>query len=116
MPSVLVIGAILAIIGAWNVIAMPWTEPGRETLLGIGLIFNMLLFILPGLVVYGIGAGMARRRSTQPVSPIPQAQSPQQNVQITAEERLSNLQDLKQKGLISQAEYDLRRQEIISEL
>jgi len=46
-----VVGGIWAIIGAANVVMMPWTKSG-EGLLTFGLIFNFLLFIIPGLIVY----------------------------------------------------------------
>ena len=111
-----IVGAIWAIIGAWNVVAMPWSEPGRESLLGFGLIFNMLLFILPGLVVYGIGAGIARRRASQAAVPASQRPGAPQQSSVTTEQRLAKLQDLRRKGLINDSEYDTRRKQIIDEL
>lgn len=110
------VGAVWAIIGVWNVVAMPWSEAGNETLLTVGLIFNMLLFVLPGLVVYGIGAGIARRRSAQQPSPTQSAARASEQRNLSAEDRLSSLADLKEKGLISGDEYENRRKEIIADI
>ena len=55
-----VVGAIWALIGLGNMIGMPWGE-SSEGVLTFGLIFNMLLFVIPGLVVYGIGAAIKKR-------------------------------------------------------
>ena len=49
-----VVGAIWALIGLGNLIQMPWKE-SSEGVLSFGLLLNMLLFVIPGLVVYGIG-------------------------------------------------------------
>ena len=59
-----IIGSIWVIIGIANIALMPWDNAG-ETLLGFGFIFNGLVFILPGLVVYGIGDLIQRRKGTQ---------------------------------------------------
>lgn len=56
-----VVGAIWALIGLGNIIGMPWTEPSSEGILTFGLVFNMLLFVMPGLVVYGIGAAIKKK-------------------------------------------------------
>jgi len=45
------LGIIWALIGFGNIFLMPWTSSSVE-FLTFGLIFNMILFILPGLVVY----------------------------------------------------------------
>jgi hypothetical protein len=63
-----IVGGIWAIIGIANIALMPWANAG-ETLLGFGFIFNGLLFILPGLVVYGIGDLIQRRKRDQSAQP-----------------------------------------------
>lgn len=110
------VGVFWAIIGVGNLVTMPWTEGGNETLLGFGLIFNMLLFILPGLIVYGIGSGMARRRVAVPTAAPQQQSTGSQQAAASTEDRLAKLQDLKHKGLINENEYETRRKEIIDEL
>ena len=55
MPKIFqVVGLIWAIIGALNLVMMPWTT-SSSGVLTFGLIFNFVLFILPGLIVFGIG-------------------------------------------------------------
>lgn len=55
------LGVIWAVIGFGNICMMPWTRSSYE-FLTFGLIFNMLLFIFPGLVVYILcGAKRVRR-------------------------------------------------------
>ena len=61
-----VVGAIWALVGLGNLIGMPWTE-SSEGVLTFGFIFNMLIFIIPGLVVYGIGAGIKKRQAASTV-------------------------------------------------
>jgi len=60
----IVVGLGWAGIGLLNLVMMPWAEfePGR-TLGTMGLMFNTLLFILPGLGVSGIGWAFRRRKS-----------------------------------------------------
>lgn len=48
------IGAGWAILGAGNILLMS-TKTASDGVLLFGLIFNMVLFVLPGLAVYGIG-------------------------------------------------------------
>lgn len=50
------LGVVWAVIGFGNIFMMPWTKSSVE-FLTFGLIFNMILFILPGLVVYVLCAG-----------------------------------------------------------
>ena len=53
----------LASLGFANIIGMPWTtmQPGAP-LATLGVMFNMLLFVLPGLVVAGIGFAIGKRK------------------------------------------------------
>lgn len=58
------VGLAWAFIGGGNIIMMPWSD-GGEMLLAGGVIFNGVLFILPGLVVYGIGAMIASNKGAK---------------------------------------------------
>lgn len=62
----IVVGLVWAGIGLLNLVTMLWAEfePG-STLGTMGLMFNMLLFVLPGLGVAGIGSALKKRRSRQ---------------------------------------------------
>ncbi len=53
-----VIGAGWAVLGVANVAMM---ASNGSTLMAFGLIFNMALFVLPGLVVAGLGALLFRK-------------------------------------------------------
>jgi len=107
MDTVLkIVGGIWAFLGAANIIMMPWTKSG-EGLLTFGLIFNVLLFIIPGLVVYGIGLSISKKRAASP-------SAPQANTSIEA--RLQQLDDLKSRGVISPEEYVARRADILREV
>lgn len=55
-----IIGFVWALIGFANLFLMPWTTAG-EGLLTVGLMVNILLFIFPGLGLYGVGTMMARK-------------------------------------------------------
>ena len=54
------LGACWAIIGFANLIGMPW-ETASNGLLTFGLVFNVLLFIFPGMGLYGLGSLMVRK-------------------------------------------------------
>jgi hypothetical protein len=71
------VGLIWAVIGVANLVFMPWATPNQETLLGVGLLFNVLLFVLPGLVVAGIGKGISAKRARE--QPSTEATSSQDN-------------------------------------
>lgn len=58
-----IIGGIWALIGFGNLVGMPWTG-GNTNVLTFGLIFNMLLFVVPGLIVLGLGSNIIKRKST----------------------------------------------------
>jgi hypothetical protein len=108
-----VVGAVWAVIGAANIVGMPW-DKGSTGILTFGLMFNMLLFVIPGLVVYGIGAGISRRRRITTAS---QAQlTPTDIPTSTVGERLKTLQELKDKWLITEEEYASRRAEILRQV
>lgn len=53
----IVIGGIWALIGGGNLVGMPWTS-GASGILTMGLMFNMLVFVFPGLILVGLGSRM----------------------------------------------------------
>lgn len=107
-----VVGGIWAIIGAGNLFMMPWAE-SSQGILTFGLIFNFLLFIIPGLIVYGIGAGISKKRAAAS-----QSISPTSSLKTTSsvEARLQKLEDLKSRGVIRPEEYEAHRADILREV
>lgn len=90
-----VVGVIWALIGLANLIGMPWTE-NLSGLLTFGLMFNMLLFVIPGLVVYGIGAGIKKRQAAS--TEVVMNKSTVAPSELSVEEQLNKLNGLKEKG------------------
>lgn len=107
-----VVGAIWALIGLGNIIGMSWTE-SSDGVLTFGLMFNMLLFVIPGLVVYGIGSGIKKRQVAS--VEVATKKSNDAPSELSVEERLSKLNSLKKKALINEAEYERRRAKILKE-
>ncbi|MEZ5530936.1 MAG: hypothetical protein R3E69_00975 [Steroidobacteraceae bacterium] len=105
-----IVGALWAVVGVLNLIGMPWRTSGQG-LLTFGLMFNVLLFILPGLVVIGIGEAISRRSKQQPPAS-PQAATQSASIQ----ERLTKLDDLLSSGSITAQEHASRRAEILKEV
>jgi uncharacterized membrane protein len=69
----IVVGVIWALIGAANLIGMPWTTlQAASGLLAFGLIFNMVLFVIPGLVLAGIGRMIEKRKTAREAGAAPQ--------------------------------------------
>jgi hypothetical protein len=56
-----IIGVIWALIGAANIILGLYSSPTPEGLPTFGIMFSVALFIIPGLIVYGIGEWNARK-------------------------------------------------------
>ena len=108
-----VVGAIWALIGLGNLIGMPWSESSNGVLT-FGLMFNMLLFVIPGLVVYGIGSGIKKRQNAS--EEVVSKKSNDSPGVLSVEERLRKLNSLKEKALINEAEYESRRAEILQEV
>ena len=78
MGALLMIGGLIWVaIGVGNLVSMLWTTPNQETLFGIGPMFSVLLFVLPGLVVAGIGWGISAKRARE--QPSTEAASSQDN-------------------------------------
>lgn len=59
------VGAVWAIIGAGNILLTP-TKTSSEGVITFALIFNMVLFVFPGLALYGIGKNSEMRNVTPP--------------------------------------------------
>lgn len=57
----IVIGGIWALIGGGNLVGMPWTS-GASGILTMGLMFNMLVFVFPGLILVGLGSRMRSKK------------------------------------------------------
>lgn len=49
-----IVGAVWALLGVGNVVMMPW-DIWSGTALSLGMIFNMVAFIIPGLALYALG-------------------------------------------------------------
>jgi hypothetical protein len=63
-----ILGGGWAFIGALNIVSMPWwAQSGDHSgWLSFGIIFNMFLFVVPGLSLYGFGALITKRRGSEP--------------------------------------------------
>jgi hypothetical protein len=109
----MVTGAIWAIIGFTNITLLPWGESSDQAL-AFGIIFNMILFILPGFIVYGVGVGVRKKKAASTAPGIEEAVEPIK--QSNVEERLNQLNELKKKSFINESEYESRRTEILNEL
>jgi hypothetical protein len=103
--TLIVVGIIWAIFGGANIIGLPWTaQPPATNVITFGFIFNMVLFVLPGLAVAGIGKRISSKKPEAVVAP------------LDPKERIAKLAELLEHGLIDQAEYDFRRAKILSEI
>ena len=61
VTAIKIIGVIWALIGAANIILGLYSSPTPEGLPTFGIIFSVALFIIPGVIVYGIGEWNARK-------------------------------------------------------
>lgn len=99
------VGAIWAGLGAANVVGMFMGEqPLSSGISTFGLIFNMVLFIIPGLVLVGLASRMDKKGTEQADRAKPAA------------ERLAELDELLSAGAIDAAEHATRRQKIIDQV
>lgn len=105
-----VVGVVWAIIGGGNLAGMPWAESSQGVLM-FGLMFNMLLFIIPGLIVYGIGFGI-KKKQNKATEQVENSSKSESNI----ESRLIQLSNLKEKNIINESEYDARRSEILKDI
>jgi hypothetical protein len=104
MPTLLkIIGGIWALVGLGNILVMPWND-SSYTVLILGLIFNMVLFVIPGLILFGLGAAIARRRAVSHHTPATvRAEQPDLRT------RLETLKELHDSGHLAENEYEHRR-------
>ena len=58
VTAINIIGVIWALIGAANIILGLYSSEGLPT---FGIMFSVALFIIPGVIVYGIGEWNARK-------------------------------------------------------
>ena len=132
-----IVGALWAAIGAWYLYRSAGAT-SDVTALGYSLIFGMLLYIFPGLVLMALGSLLGRRRSARrtvvetvsvsPAGAMPAAAAgtgaaaaatagrQEAHAHVSAAERLDELQALRTKNLITQAEFERKRSEIIRTL
>ena len=60
-----IIGVIWALLGIANIIVGTYSDPTGQGLPTFGIMFNVALFIIPGLLVYAIGEWNSRKRVAQ---------------------------------------------------
>ena len=58
------IGGLWAALGVWYLVILVGKDPADLTL-GIGVVFAMVVAILPGLAVAGIGSVIGRRNKSE---------------------------------------------------
>jgi hypothetical protein len=58
-----IVGAIWAIVGVFNILTSPLFPGGTEAGILALLMYNTLLFILPGMGVYGLGLVKSKKKS-----------------------------------------------------
>ena len=96
-----VVGAIWALIGLRNLFAMFWTD-SSQGMLTFGFLFNILLFVIPGLVAYGIGVGIKKKQSAS--AEVATDNSAARSSDTSVGEQLGELDGLKDKRHISSSE------------
>lgn len=102
MSSLLgIVGGLWAIVGVANLVMFDWNTSGSG-LQTYAVIFNMVLFVIPGLILMGIAKRLDSRKEA---TSTPAA--------LSAADRLANLDALLAAGTISQQEYDGKRAEIL---
>jgi len=114
-----IVGFIWALIGLGNLIGMPWTG-SPDGVLTIGLMFNMLLFIIPGLIVYGIGAGIKKRQAasteivaSKSTNEFDQSSSGNNQTTRSSISDIEKLGGLKEKGFITDAEFEAKKKQLL---
>ena len=108
-----VVGAIWALIGLRNLFAMFWTD-SSQGILTFGLLFNILLFVLPGLVAYGMGVRIKKKQSASAEVATNNATATSNETSVG--EQLSKPDSLKEKRDIGPSEVESRRAEIPKEV
>jgi hypothetical protein len=59
-----IVGTIWALIGILNLVEMDWAHLS-SAISTFGLMFNVLLFVLPGIIVIALGELVIKRHSTK---------------------------------------------------
>lgn len=96
-----IVGGIWAVLGVGNLVGM-FSTPGLGSGIGtFGLIFNMVLFVIPGLGLLAIGHRMNSRA---------------EGTAAGSAKRLAELETLKNSEMITQAEYEARRRAILEKI
>jgi hypothetical protein len=106
-----IVGVIWALIGAANIVSI--LGDSTNSIKAFAILFNMVVFVLLGLIVYGIGAGIAKRTAA---AIVPAAAAPAQIPKPSIEERLKQLENMRAQGLIRPDEYEARRAAILREV
>lgn len=55
-----IVGGLWVVIGFGNIMMMPWRQANEASLI-LGLMFNIIFFVLLGLIVAGIGSLIGRK-------------------------------------------------------
>ena len=96
-----VVGAIWALIGLRNLFAMFWTD-SSQGMLSFGFLFNILLFVIPGLVAYGMGARIKKKQSAS--AELATSNATATSSETSVGEQLGKLDSLREKRHISPSE------------
>lgn len=105
-----IIGYIWAIIGVGNIVSMPWAI-GATGLLTFGLLFNMLLFIFPGIIVANI---IQRKDFSVESSGEDSDEGDYEYSQEDIEQQLEVLEQLYNNGKITEDERKSARLKVLS--
>jgi hypothetical protein len=106
-----IVGVIWALLGVANIVSI--VGDPTNSIKAFAILFNMVVFVLLGLIVYGIGAGIAKRNAA---AIVPAATAPAQIPKPSIEDRIKQLDNMKAQGLIRPDEYEARRAEILREV
>ncbi len=60
-----IIGAMWALLGTANILLGMYSTPTPDGLPSFGVMFNVALFVVPGLIIYGIGEWNFRKLKAQ---------------------------------------------------
>lgn len=105
------VGVLWAILGVANIVMV---SPGAsDAKVGFALMFNMLLFILPGLVVAGIGLALQRRNSPTAERTARVAPTTAVATAASVEARFDELERLRSRNLITEDEYKNKREDLL---
>lgn len=103
-----IVGTVWAALGALNLYLMDWDRL-PEQVQTYGIMHNVLLFILPGLICAGIGSHISKKMpDAAPATPTGDTGS--------TSARLEQLEALRAAGAITPQEYEAKRTEILKAL